>query len=180
LKTKNLLWFIFGPISTAGLSFFLVPLIAWIFPQEDIGRVSLLISISGFTTVLFCLGLDQAYVREFNEYKFRNKLFFNAIVPGLLAAIITFASILVIAPELISETIIGVGSLGLSVFAIIYFIVLFLTRFLSLTLRMEEKGKQFSISQILPKLVFAGVVFITALLVLKPSFYSLLIAHGLS
>lgn len=180
MKIRNLFWFAFGPISTAALSFILVPLSAWIFLKEDIGRIALLISISGFTTVLFCLGLDQAFVREYNEDKAKHNLFFNALLPGLLLSIIAFIGITFIAPTGLSKWVLGVESAGLSLFIGAYFIVLYLTRFLSLTLRMEEKGKHYSVSQILPKLAFASVVILVAVVLFKGTFIHLLWAHGLS
>lgn len=180
MKVKNILWFIIGPVSTAGLSFILVPLSAWIFQKEDIGRVALLISLSGFTTVLFCLGLDQAFVREYNEDKAKPNLFFNAIAPGLLLSILAFIALSVVVPEGLSKWVLGVDSVGLSLFIGCYFIVLYLTRFFSLTLRMEEKGKHYSVSQILPKLAFASVVILVAVFLLKGTFIHLLWAHGLS
>jgi O-antigen/teichoic acid export membrane protein len=55
-----------------------------------------------------------------------------------------------------------------------------LTRYCSLILRMQEKGLAYSASQILPKLIFLGLVFIFAWLLQQRHFDDLLYAHVIS
>ena len=67
MNVRKIAGFAVGPIGGAFLGFITLPLTAWFFSTEDIGRIALLQIVLGFTTMLFSLGLDQAYVREYHE-----------------------------------------------------------------------------------------------------------------
>lgn len=59
--------FAIGPIGGAVLGLISLPIITWFFSQEDVGRMAMLQVTLGFSILLFSLGLDQSYVREFHE-----------------------------------------------------------------------------------------------------------------
>ena len=65
MTPKKIAAFALGPLAGAALGFLTLPIITWFFSQEDIGRLALLNVVASFSTLLFSLGLDQAYVREF-------------------------------------------------------------------------------------------------------------------
>ncbi|MHA3052061.1 lipopolysaccharide biosynthesis protein [Acinetobacter sp. ANC 4640] len=157
MNIKKIVGFAIGPIGGAFLGFITLPLTAWFFNTEDIGRIALLQIIIGFTTMLFSLGLDQAYVREYYGKENKSELWKQTTLPGLyLLLLVSF--ILIIQPYFLSELLFDTQSWLVSFLVIIVFIVNYLIRFFSLILRMQEKGFLFSMSQIWPK--FFNIIFL--------------------
>lgn len=150
MNVRKIAGFAVGPIGGAFLGFITLPLTAWFFSTEDIGRIALLQIVLGFTTMLFSLGLDQAYVREYHEKENKSELWKQTTFPGLyLILLVSF--ILIIHPYLLSELLFDTQSWLISFLVIVLFIANYLIRFFSLILRMQEKGFLFSMSQIWPK-----------------------------
>ncbi|MFV5462467.1 lipopolysaccharide biosynthesis protein [Acinetobacter towneri] len=150
MNVRKIAGFAVGPIGGAFLGFITLPLTAWFFSTEDIGRIALLQIVLGFTTMLFSLGLDQAYVREYHEKENKSELWKQTTFPGLyLVLLVSF--ILIIHPYLLSELLFDTQSWLISFLVIVLFIANYLIRFFSLILRMQEKGFLFSMSQIWPK-----------------------------
>lgn len=152
MNPKKIAGFAIGPIGGALIGFVTLPVITWYFSQEDVGRISMLqISVS-FCVLFFSLGLDQAYVREFHEYSDKTTLFMGAISPGILILVpVLFVFLFFLEDVSIwlfdrSDRFLGM----LSLFAIL---VAFISRFLSLILRMQERGLAYSMSQLAPKLL---------------------------
>ena len=65
LKTIGL--FSLGPVIAAALGLIYIPIITWMFTQEDVGRIAMFQVAISFSVLLFSLGLDQSYVREYHE-----------------------------------------------------------------------------------------------------------------
>lgn len=134
-----------------------LPIVAWLFSPEDIGRLTMLQVTISFTLLLFSLGLDQAYVREFHEVKDKPSLLKAVFVPGFVILLVALIG-LVLSPWSASLLLFGIDSMLLS--ALLYGAILlsFGSRFLSLILRMQERGLAYSMSQLLPKLLFLIIV----------------------
>lgn len=157
MNIRKIAGFAIGPIGGAFLGFITLPLTAWFFNTEDIGRIALLQIVIGFTTMLFSLGLDQAYVREYHEKENKPELWKQTTLPGLyLILLVSF--ILIIQPYFLSELLFDTQSWLTSFLVIVVFIANYLIRFFSLILRMQEKGFLFSMSQIWPK--FFNIIFL--------------------
>lgn len=176
---KRIAAFAIGPVAGAALGLLALPAIAWLYPSEDVGRVAMLNVVSSFCVLLFSLGLDQAYVREYHEAESRPALLKVAVLPGLSLLVIALLACL-LSPGFLSRSLFGVDSSLLSMVAASCFLFTFLSRFLSLVLRMQEKGLAFSMSQVLPKLLFLLLLGAYFLLSLGFSFTSLLVAQALS
>jgi O-antigen/teichoic acid export membrane protein len=168
--------FAIGPIGGALLALITLPIITWFFSQEDVGRMAMLQVTISFSTLLFSLGLDQAYVREYHEVSDKPALLKRALLPGLS---IMFASLLVLLS--FGGTLAGwlfdrpEGHLSLLIATVL--LAAFISRFLSLVLRMNEQGLAFSMSQLLPKLVLLAIVGGYALLGADTSLTNLVIAN---
>ena len=154
---KKILAFALGPIAGSILGFITLPMIAWFFTQEDIGRLAMLNIVTSFSTLLFTLGLDQAYVREFHETKNRPALFKSTLLPGLVLLLITLG-VLLSFNNIISQWLFSLDSQLLSLLIALVVITTFISRFLSLILRMNEKGFAYSMSQVLPKLLMILII----------------------
>jgi O-antigen/teichoic acid export membrane protein len=157
VNTKKILQFSIGPIAAAVLGLVTLPIVAWLFSPEDIGRLTMLNITISFALLLFSLGLDQAYVREFHEVEDRPALLKAVFLPGFLA-LTTILFALIFLPWSLSELLFGVDSTLLTGLLLAAIFVSFFSRFLSLILRMQEKGLAFSMSRLLPKLLFLMIV----------------------
>ena len=179
MNIRKIAGFAIGPIGGAFLGFITLPLTAWFFNTEDIGRIALLQIVIGFTTMLFSLGLDQAYVREYHEKENKPELWKQTTLPGLyLILLVSF--ILIIQQSLLSELLFDTQSWLISFLVIVIFIANYLIRFFSLILRMQEKGFLFSMSQIWPK--FFNIIFLLNFVIIynHHEFIHLLYAQALS
>jgi len=152
LNIRKIIGFAIGPIGVAFLGSITLPLTAWFFTTDDIGRIAFLQIIIAFSTMLFGLGLDQAYVREYHERSNKKKLWKQTALPGLyLLLIVSF--LMLLDPNLLSSWMFGEQSLLFTILVIILFITNYLIRFFSLILRMQEKAFLFSMSQLWPKII---------------------------
>ncbi|WP_140919913.1 lipopolysaccharide biosynthesis protein [Limnobaculum xujianqingii] len=160
MNIKTIGSYSFGPIISAALTLVSLPLTAYIFSQEDIGRFGLLQIISSLIVVIFSLGLDQAYVREYNEVDKRGRcsLFNACILPGL-SLLLLFFVILFLFFETYLKKIFEYNNYYLLFLLSSFVFVLFFERFFSVFLRMEEKPIAYSITRIIPKLVLLILLF---------------------
>lgn len=157
MTPKQIAAFAVGPIGAAAISFITLPIITWFFSQEDVGRMSMLTVAISFSTLLFTLGLDQAYVREFHESNNKPALFKQVVLPGLFL-LVAVLLILLSFDNTISLRLFGLDSRQISWLVAIAILSDFLSRFFSLILRMQEKGLAYSLSQLLPKLILLSII----------------------
>lgn len=173
MQIKKILEFALGPFATAALGLITVPVMAWTFTTADLGRMNLFQVVLSFTLLLSVLGLDQAYVREFHATHDRSRLLKACFAPGLL-----LLGLLVLATvafgERLSLWLFGEGNWWFYVLIIICVIANYTSRFLSLILRMQERGVAFSMSQILPKLLQLVLLGLVVVVGLQRSFLTLL------
>lgn len=179
MNLSKTLAFSIGPIGAAATALVTIPIVAWFFSPEDIGRLTMLQAAVSFVLLLFCFGLDQAYVREFHEAKDKLGLLKSVFIPGF--AILLFVLVgLVFSPWSLSLVLFGIDSPFLTFLLYAAFLLSFASRFLSLILRMQERGLAFSMSQVLPKLLFLLIVLIYVWLEAEAVFDNLIVANFLS
>lgn len=176
MTPKKIAAFALGPIVGAALSFMTLPLITWFFSQEDVGRMAMLQVVVSFCTLLFTLGLDQAYVREFHETNNKPALFRTTLLPGLMLLAISISALL-LSGNTLSIWLFEIDSRLLSFLIATVIMVTFLSRFLSLILRMNERGLAFSMSQMLPKLLLILIIGSYTLLNVSKTITNLVIAN---
>lgn len=179
MNLRKLAGFALGPIGTAAVSLITVPVIAWYFPAEDVGRIAMLQVGISFCLLLFSLGLDQAYVREYHGFDNKKGLFKASTVPGLGLLILSLLALLPW-PGAISSALFGVHEPLFSLLAGLCFMAAFTSRFLSLILRMQERGLAFSLSQLLPKIGFLLIIGFYAMTASHFNLHQLLIAHTIA
>lgn len=179
LNAKKILSFSIGPIGAALLGVVTLPLLAWFFPVEDVGRFAMLQVAISLSVFLFCMGMDQAYVREYCEVSDKPSLFKTVIHPSFLMMIFLLITISLI-PLSLSQILFGYDSVVLSSLLILSVILFYNSRFLGLILRMQERGLAYSIGQITPKVVFLGVIMAVVSLDSGASFEVIMIANTFS
>ena len=157
MTPKQIAAFAIGPVGGAFLSLISLPIITWFFSQEDVGRMAMLQVTIGFSTMLFSLGLDQAYVRDFHEVDDKPALLKHAALPGVLLLLATL-SILLSLSDSLAVWLFEVHDWYLSLLIAAAVLAGFTSRFLSLVLRMNERGLAFSMSKLLPKFLLLGII----------------------
>jgi O-antigen/teichoic acid export membrane protein len=172
---RKIFSFAIGPVGGALLGLITLPLVTWFFAQEDVGRLSMLQVTLSFGVLLFSLGLDQAYVREFHERVNKPALLKHAALPGFSLLSFTIAVLLCFG-GVISELLFEVPEVHLSLLVALALLASFTSRFLSLVLRMNERGLAFSMSQLLPKLLLVILVGLYVLLNVEKSLTNLVVA----
>ncbi len=178
MDARKLVGFAIGPVVSGGLGVITLPVMAWTFPPADIGRLSMLQLLISLGVIIFSLGMDQAYVREYHEVNddARKKLLISAAFPGFVIFIVLAGLIAVFFPTLPALFAFHVPSGAWSIGLLLAIAVALISRFLSLVLRMREQGLAFSLSQSLPKLLFLLVI-LFAWVFDSPSFDLLLAAN---
>lgn len=177
MNVKSILQFALGPVASALLGLFTLPLITWFFSQEDIGKIAMLNVVVSFSTMLFCLGLDQSYVREYHESSNKYRLFSTAWLPGTVALILVLAGLFSLSSSALSHWMFAIDSVELSLATMAMILAAFTSRFFSLILRMSERGLAYSVSQILPKVMILFVIGVYLTLKTEKVFANLLYAY---
>lgn len=179
MNIKTILAFAMGPIASAGIGLLTVPAIAWLFSPTDVGRLNMVQVGVSFGVLLFNLGLDRAYVREYHEWSDRGALLKACFAPGFLLMLLIMA-ISFPFDQRIAEWLFGEGHTTYYWILVACVFVSFVSRFLSLILRMQDRGVAFSLSQILPKIILLMVMGVFLLPIFHRSFIELELAYLLS
>ena len=144
------------------LGFISSPIITRLVIPEEFGKFSMFNTVTNLLLIIVMLGLDQSYVRFFYEEKEedRGKLLRKTIKYPLIANII-LSILLVIFYKPMSEVIVGKYSFFVIVLLIIQNTFSLINRFACLIIRMEQKGKVYSLIQVLTKLFY--IIFVLLL-----------------
>lgn len=187
MHINKIIGFAVGPIASAILGLVLVPTIAWSFSPEDVGRLNLLQVTLSFSLLLTLLGLDQAYLREYHGCENPSTLLKACFLPGFLVLLACVISTMAFGRDL-ARWLYGKDDLLLYTLTLFCIFVNYISRFLSLILRMQERGLAFSMSQVIPKvlqLVLLGAVvwlgvqrsFLTLLLITVASMVAVVLVY---
>ncbi|MBR3437470.1 MAG: polysaccharide biosynthesis protein [Lachnospiraceae bacterium] len=173
---KKMSAFSIGPLVAALIGFITVPIITHIISRDEYGRSSMFTVAQSVISMVIYLGLDQAFVREFNAFRGeRKKLLWNALVlPAALSILISFV-ILALSPW-ISQLLFDSREEILPVFALaamLPFMVVY--NFALLSIRMQERGLLYSFFTIALKAVTLAATLLLLLLAEK-SFRSIVYA----
>lgn len=180
MKAKKIIGYAVGPIGSGLIGLITLPMITWFYSVEDVGRISMLQVCTSFFVLLFCLGLDQAYVREYHESINKPQLLKVVLLPSLIISIIVLSIVYLYDSLIVSQWLYGIASPYLSIISMSCFLVALVARYLSLILRMQEKALAFSMSQLLPKILFLIFVLCVVYLGFATDSYSLITANALS
>lgn len=165
---KRFLGFSIGPIISAFISFFIVPITAYFIDPAEFGKASMYAMALGISSLFVFLGMDQAFTREFNEHEDKRSLFLNSLIIPLgfsfvLGAIyiIFYKPISILMFDSVERYIMILLAISLP-FSII-------DRFNLLLIRMQDKARLYSLLNVLNKVVNM-VVLIPYLVFIEKSF----------
>lgn len=177
MNARKILAFAIGPIGNAALGLLTLPVITWLFSADDVGRISMLNVAVSFCVLFFSLGLDQAYVREYHGESDRGQLLKNVAFPGLLMIVI-ISAVFLLFPGSLSALLFEQKDTAISWLVMLILLASFINRFLSLILRMQEKGMAFSVSQLMPKLMTLIVIGLCYVLYTQHTLMQLVVANA--
>jgi O-antigen/teichoic acid export membrane protein len=179
MNARQITAFALGPITAAALGLITVPIVAWAFSAQDVGRLNVFNVTLSFFLLFSLLGLDQAFVREYHTLPNKARLLKSCFAPGF-AIVSVLAIISVPFAAHLAKLLYGQPSAALFLLTLCAGAVSFAARYLSLILRMQEKGFAFSLSQILPKALLLLTVAAQALLSVHRTALELIGASALS
>lgn len=142
------------------------PILTRLISTEEMGKYSMFITIGGLFASILYLGLDQSYVRFYNDEPKENRIaLLNKCLkyPMLVTAIVSVISMFYY--QELSTTIIGHSSLDLIIVFDFYLFGLVIDRFWLLKIRMNQKAGAYSALNVIRKLayLFIAIVFYFAL-----------------
>lgn len=178
MEKKKIFYFALGPVLTGVLSSLSMPITAWLFQRDDVGRLAMLQIVCSFATLFFSLGLDQGFVREYHESKSKSSLLYVTFIPSF-GALICFLILVVFFIPNLSFLMYEKNDSTLLWLTIATIIVFFVTRFFSLVTRMREDAFCYSFVQFFPKLIFLLTIFVFWKSSMAQELNSLFVAHFL-
>jgi len=137
---KKLMGFSLGPIAGAIISFITVPITARLVSADQFGLSNMFVIANNIITLLVLVGIDQAFIREYNETTDRKKLLYNSLIIPFIATTIIGIILIVFKSqfaELLFNNKLIVKPIVLLAVCIPMFIV---EKFMLSSLRMQEKA----------------------------------------
>lgn len=131
------------------------PLITRIIDPAEYGKFGLFTMYVNIVMLIITCGLDQSYVRFFyeEEEQNRNRLLFESIkIPLILNLIV--ACIIIIFKVPISQYVISDYNLSFIILLILNISLSSISRFSLLTIRMKQKGRLYSMLQVMQKISY--------------------------
>ena len=171
--------FSIGPVVGALIGFITVPVTSYLVTPEQFGLTSMFNLANTILTLVILIGIDQAFMREYNEHDDKKKLILNSfIIPFINAIFIGIMLVLFKKPvaKLLFDNETVVKPI---IFLAICTPLFMIEKFMLLTIRMKEKAIQYSIWTIISR-VLNLIFVIILLLTYKRNFESIIYASLIS
>lgn len=176
---KNNIIIAAGPILAALLSLVTLPLVAWFYSAEDVGRFSILQVALGLGLTIFSLQMHQSYVREYYTLSNKEPLLILSLMPGFSIVIVCTLVLLTLDFSL-SELIFDVNSKVVSVSLLISLYSILLINGYVHVVRMQGSAIAFSVMQIFPKFFLLLFIFSSTYFSIGKDFEGLSIINALT
>lgn len=151
--------FSIGSLGAAFLNLILIPVTTYFLTPEEYGKTSMFILAQTLLVYIVYLGFDQAFTREFYEYKNKKELLFQAMLIPLFFSIILILGMFLFASSL-SNWLFADPIYKQAIYLLaISSVFLIFERFILLFVRMENQALRFSLYSIIIKLaILIGTV----------------------
>ncbi|MDI9392450.1 MAG: oligosaccharide flippase family protein [Synergistota bacterium] len=174
---KRFIAFFIGPGVSALIGFVAVPLTTWLIAPEEFGKASMFTVLHTLAGLVLYMGLDQAFVREFNVSCDRRKALFLSILPPLLLSVFFTGGLLIFHSE-VSFALYGVESFAAVIATAAPIPFMILERFNFLIVRMEERGALYSTMQITRRIL--DLVLLLTIVFFRRDFLGVISARALT
>ncbi|WP_436322950.1 lipopolysaccharide biosynthesis protein [Vibrio cidicii] len=176
MNIKTIILFSVGPVGSAILGLISVPIAAWYFSLENIGKASLIQVLLSFFLMVISLGLDQAYIREYHARENKVQLFKECFSVSFMFSLIVIFLVYLFYSKPINDYFNNPFT-GFLESVIIIFEIALICKFLLLILRMEEKGLEYSFNQLVVKLSYVTILALIVILEVERGFNELYFAQ---
>lgn len=152
------------------------PIVTRLVLPEEYGRASMFVTITNLIIIVMTLGIDQSYVRFYNDEKEGNrpKLLRRSIKMPLLLNL-ALGLILLVLYKPISKMIVEEVSFILVMLMLVHSTFSIVSKFALLNVRMKQKGKLYSLLTIFNKVAYLIVV-ILAFTIFKNDYMTVVLA----
>lgn len=176
---NNILAYTLGPVGSALLSFIILPVMAWMYSPDDIGRYALLQLLVSASFLVCSFGLEQAFVREFYEHPNNAALLKTTFLIGFIVVSV-LALYLIVGDAPVSTIFFDLTDHRVSSLLALCLVSNFISTFALLSLRMKGQAVAYSLVNISNRAVF--LLFILALYYVQApkTFASLISAFAVS
>jgi len=175
---KKIMGFSVGPIIGYLIGLLLIPITTRLLDPSQFGLSNMFNITYNILTLIILVGLDQAYMRFYNEED-SNKTFFTCVVTSLIVSLIIMILLITFKKEL-ALLLFNNASITTPIIALAFLNPLFiLEKFLLLTIRMQEKALQYSVWNIVTKLC-NFIITLLFLILYKKTFESIVYATLIS
>ena len=147
---KKLIGFSFGPIISAFIGFLMVPITTWFVSPSELGKSSMYTLAYTVFSLIIYLGMDQAFVREFNAKEDKKVLFWSSVLIPFSFSVLVMIVCAVFSKQ-ISNMLFNSYEFFIMLSLIISLPISVLDRFNLLILRMQEKARTYSFMNIFNK-----------------------------
>lgn len=173
---KTFTKYVTGSFFTLLAGLITTPILTRLISTEEMGKYSMFITVGSLFASILYLGLDQSYVRYYNDEEENSRVYLLSVClkfPLILTGIVSFFMLLFY--KQLSSTLIGAHSLLIVWIFIFYIFGLVIDRFWLLKIRMEQKAGAYSILDVVRKLSYLVISVILIFTAAKSSCWSLII-----
>ena len=172
---KRFVGFSIGPVLSSLLGFITLPVTTWLIAPDEFGKVAMFTLAYSMLSMFLYLGVDVAFMREYNVNQDKYRLFWNSItLPLVLSGF--FAVVIVFADSEISKMLFDAEQKFVIKLLAVSLPFAVLSKFNQLVIRLQERAKIFSfliVFRQLSKFLFT-ILFI---LIFDPTFEYIVLAQ---
>ena len=152
------------------------PILTRLISTEEMGKYSMFITIGSLFASILYLGLDQSYVRFYNdESKESQVALLDKCLKYPMVATVIVAAFSIVFYKTLSNIIIGYGSIVLVVVFDFYLFGLVIDRFWLLKIRMNQKASAYSLLNVIRKLAYLFIAVVLYFTLFGDSSWSLIV-----
>lgn len=162
---KKLFGFSIGPVLGMFVSLITIPITTYFINPTEYGKSAMFTLVQSVILAIAYLGLDQSFIVYYHEVKDKKKLLLNCIFTPLIIVVMIFC-VLPFFDNYISSFLFGDSFYTFPVYLMVIgipFIVI--ERFILLEIRMEEKAFQYSMYNVLLKIIIFLITLVYVLFI---------------
>lgn len=141
---KNMAGFSLGPIFSGLIAIVQIPLLTRLLTPESYGLFTFFKLLLLQIPRILCIGMDQAFAREFHSAQDRRRTFQQAILPALLVGVLFFLLSIVFAKPISRWAFHTEKDALLIIFGSLWALINIIESFVLFLVRMQERGFDFS------------------------------------
>lgn len=153
------------------------PILTRLITTEEMGKYSMFITLGDLAASILYLGLDQSYVRFYNDEKETARVYLlRKCLAVPVVATVAVSCVVLIAYRPVSNVILGQTSFMVAACFAVYLVGLVVDKFWLLKIRMAQKAVWYSLLNMIRKLAYLGIAVVLFYTIFGDSGWTLIIA----